>query len=491
MHKEIIVTIDIGSSKIVAAAGKKDEKGAIHILALKTEATKTSVCRGRVYNLREVSNIIRKLLNQLNNELGYEIIKVYVGVGGQSLINGTYSTTVGAEHIIVNERLLNSLREECKASQPDLLEVLDIVSSEYFIDGKNEKNPIGVLSREKIDAQFSFIQGSSSIKMNLNRCISVENDIDIAGYFIAPIATATATLTEQEKKSGCALIEFGAGVTYLSIYKDNLLKYLITIPIGGNAITKDICDLNISEDEAEKLKLKYGNALIDDNKEEGHPTKVKFNGQEINLELFNEIVVARIDEIIANVNNQLDISGFSNALESGIIITGGGAALKNLVESIKQKINPKVRLASVKEDVIDKDSLEKYNQTPGIEQTIGLLLFGTKDCVKFKEIETTPLVQEQPTVQTPPTAQATPTVTVQEQPSAQATPTDMFGFPIKPGKTGKRKEAAPVVKTSSNLVQKLKDGIEIMVKSADKASQVTFSDKSDLINKVDNDTNEQ
>ena len=336
MHEEIIATIDIGSSKIIAAAGKKDEKGAIRILALETEPTKNSVRKGRIFSLEEVSNNIRTLLDRLNSELNEKIVKIYVGVGGQSLIT-TPVATEESESAVVDEQLLPPLQDTGETCHPDLL-----------------------------------ILGNPSIQRNLKICISDKNDIEIAGYFTAPVATAAATLTDQEKGSGCALIEFGAGITYLSVYKDNLLQYLVAIPIGGNVITKDICDLGVPENEAEDLKI---NALTNDIGENNS-----------SLKTLNDIVEARVNEIIANIREQLKISGFLNALEGGIIITGGAAALKNLAKSIGEKINQKVRIASVREELIHPDS-SKYMQYKGIEETIGLLSLGTENCIKPKEVE--------------------------------------------------------------------------------------------------------
>jgi len=374
MHKEIIATIDIGSSKIIAAAGTKDEKGTIHILALETEATKTSVRRGRIYNVGEVSRKIESLLDRLNRQLNEKIVKVYVGVGGQSLMTETYSVVEETEGTIIDEELLQSLREKCNDYYSDLLEVLDIVSPEYFVDGKSEKNPIGV-SCNKIKAQFKLILGNPAIKRNINMCIS-NSDMEIAGYFMAPLATANATLTDLEKNLGCALIEFGAGVTYLSVYKNNLLKHLVTIPIGADAITKDISSLNILEEEAEDLKITYGHALVDGKKEDDYPAKITANDKEINTEDLNDIIEARVNEIIANIKNQLEISGFANSLSSGIIIAGGGAALKSLAESIEEKTKQKVRVSRVENEV-----------------TIGLLQLGTENCVKKPEIPVMPPMQ--------------------------------------------------------------------------------------------------
>ncbi len=348
MYKEIIATIDVGSSKIVAAAGERDENGTIHVLALETESTGDSVRRGRIHNIDEVSLKIGALLEKLDHKLNGKVIKVYVGVGGQSLITGSYPETEEAEESAIDEQLLQPLCEN-----------------------------------------YSIL-GLSSLKLNLHTCISKKNDIEIAGYFISPIATATAVLTEREKNLGCALIEFGAGITYLSIYKEGLLKYLVAIPLGGNVITKDICSLEILENEAEELKVIYGSALMETSDEniklQDYPDK------KIDIEELNYIIESRSNEIIANIKNLLEKSGFSDTLGGGIVITGGAAALKNLPESIEEKklLRQSVRIAHVRNDLVDAESFH-FGQTFGNEVTFGLLFLGTENCV---EIVKNPIVSK-------------------------------------------------------------------------------------------------
>ncbi|MCL2649491.1 MAG: cell division protein FtsA [Candidatus Azobacteroides sp.] len=389
MHKEIIATLDIGSFKIVAAAGKKDDKGIVSVSAMETEMSNSSVRRGRIYNVDEVSNKIKSLIDRLNHQLNEKVSKIYVGISGQSLKTEVYPVVEETGGVIVDELLLLSLRQQCEAYHPDFSEVLDIVSPEYFLNGEPEKNPIGVFCN-KIEARFQLVLGNPSIKSKLKTCITEKNNIEIAGYLIGPIATARAILTESEKISGCALIEFGAGLTYLSIYKDGLLKYLASIPLGGNVITKDICSLHIPENEAEDLKITYGNALVETPNENNAIKNIKLqDNRDIELEVLNDIIESRTEEIIANVKNLLELSGFSDSIRSGIVITGGMAALKNLAESVKEKINPKVRLAHVKDNLVDEGS-STFGQTFGNEATIGLLSLGTENCIHVKEIEKIP-----------------------------------------------------------------------------------------------------
>lgn len=388
-NSKLIATIDIGSSKIVAAAGKKDLHKIISVVAIEKEDSENSVRRGCVYNVDETSKKIGSLIQKLNHKLKDKIEKIYVGTGGQSLRTEVYSVVEeGAESMLVTHRILDSLKEKCLAYVPEFADILDIVSPEYFLDGKSETNPIGV-NCKKIEVKYQLILGRPSIKRNLYNCITEKNNIKIAGYIISPLATAQVVLTDSEKNLGCVLVEFGAGVTYLSIYKSGLLKYMVTIPLGGNVITRDICDLNILEKDAEDLKIKYGSALVDaGNDENASPAAIKisnssYNSMEIDVEKLNDIIEARANEIIANIIHQIDISSFSNSLGSGIVITGGGACLKNLAESIEQQAKQKVRIAYVREDLLDEKSYE-YGKIPGNEVTFGLLDLGTENCLKAK-----------------------------------------------------------------------------------------------------------
>ena len=137
---------------------------------------------------------------------------------------------------------------------------MDVVPNEYLIDNHLETNPVGTFCSD-IEANLKLIIGRPSIKKNIERCLFERSKMQIAGYIISAQATAAALLTSNEKSLGCALIDFGAGTTTLSIYKDDLLRYMITIPFGGKNITKDIGTLNVLDTDAEKLKIAFGSAI--------------------------------------------------------------------------------------------------------------------------------------------------------------------------------------------------------------------------------------
>lgn len=385
---QIIAALDLGTSKTIALVAQKDFSGKLSILHSETTASKEAIRRGLVYNTREAFEIVSKLIRRLNVHLPSPIEKIYLGIGGQSLHTETYSVKKNVENGTIGQHLLDALKEEALGYEPEFAENLGVCSWEYYVDGRLESNPRGTVA-SVIEARFQIVVGNPILKRTLNAAITqnpelntLRKDISIADYFIVPLATAEAVLTQREKELGCALLEFGAGVTYVSVYKNGSLKFLITLPLGGLVITKDIRSLNVSEEEAEDLKTKYGSAISRLSDSGTVPVKgAETSLREIELRDLNWIIEARIDEILKNVLNQIDESGYSQALDAGIIITGGGALLRDLPEFIRNQTGKEVRLAQTKVWIKNVETL----LSPSESCVAGLLLLGKENCLKEKE----------------------------------------------------------------------------------------------------------
>lgn len=182
-------------------------------------------------------------------------------------------------------------------------------------------------------------------------------------------------------RSGCALVDFGADTTTISVYKNNILRYLSVLPLGGNTITRDITSLQMEEQDAEKLKLQYGNALYEEEEESETPAVCTTDdGRAIELTTLNNIIEARAEEILANVWNQLQLSGYEDKLFSGVVFTGGGANLKNIEEAFrKQSKIEKIKTMRFVHNTIHgfSDVLAK----DGMQNTLlGLLAAGNENC---------------------------------------------------------------------------------------------------------------
>lgn len=394
-YTDFIAAIDLGTSRMVGMVGKKNEQGALSIIAYEVENSASCIRRGCVYNVEETANKIKRLIRKLENKLqGATIAKVYVGVGGQSVrtIDHTVTKLLGPEGVVSDE-IIHSLHEECCNFHPDMLDVLAAVSPVYFLDDKPELSPVGVPCN-RIEAHYKLIVGRPSLKRNIYKSIAERAQVEIAGIIVSPLALAQAALSEDERDLGCALIGFGAGVTTLTVYKGGQLKNLTVIPFGSNLITKDITSLHIVESEAERLKLAYGSATMEQPDAEQNIQVNSADGlgmREIRITELNNVIEARSNEILENIYARLDETGLKDALGAGIIITGGAAALKNLPESIRKRLNMPVRYGATRKSLVV--GYEPVVADPAYAVAFGLLLEGNVNCSSF--VEPKPIVQEQ------------------------------------------------------------------------------------------------
>ena len=370
---DFIAAIELSSSKISGIAGKKNSDGSIQVLAYAREDASSFIHKGVIYNIDKTAQELTSIINN-------SIAKVYVGIGGQSLrtVKNAVSRTLEEEDIISQELVDSICDENLEVPLADM-SVLDVAPQEYKIDNNLQADPVGVAGQH-ITGQFLNIVARASLKKNLEHSFE-QAKVEIADLLIAPIALANAVLTENEMRSGCALVDFGADTTTISVYKNNILRYLSVLPLGGNTITHDITSLQMEEQDAEKLKLQYGNALYEEEEDTETPAVCTLDdGRAIELATLNNIVEARTEEILANVWNQLQLSGYEDKLFSGVVFTGGGANLKNIEDAFrKQSKMEKIKTMRFVHNTIHgfSDVLSK----DGMQNTLlALLAAGNENC---------------------------------------------------------------------------------------------------------------
>jgi cell division protein FtsA len=375
-QSEFIAVIDLGTSKIKGVVGRKNENNVISIMESEIIDSGNSVRRGMVYNIEEAGASIRKLLTMLENSIGDKIGKVYVSLTGQSLHTLEFREMMTlSPGGIVTQEVVDQLNNSATKYVPDLQRNYAVADVEYYIDGKTEKNPVGVAGSE-IEASFQIVVGRPNLLSNIEKSITEKAKLPIAGYIVGALASAAITLNEEEKELGCAFIDFGAGTTSLSVYKEGLLRKSVVIPFGGKSITKDISALNFTENDAEQLKIKFGKAM------ETHESPFfssPFSAKpDIDLTELNRVIGLRLDEITANIIEQIRLSGYENQLGAGIVITGGASQLKNLNEYLVHKLKMPVRKATAKKSYIN--NAPELISNPSFTQSLGMLLMGQESC---------------------------------------------------------------------------------------------------------------
>ncbi|KAB5356358.1 cell division protein FtsA, partial [Bacteroides salyersiae] len=251
---EFIAAIELGSSKVTGIAGRKNSDGSMQVLAYAKEDSSSFIRKGVIYNLNKTAQSLTSIINRLEGDLKESIAKVYVGISGQSLrtVRNVVSRDL-KEETLISQELVDAICDENLEIPLIDMDILDVAPQEFKIDNFLPDTPVGVLGNH-IEGRFLNIVARASIKNNLERCFE-QAKIKIADLLIAPLVTANAVLSESERRSGCALVDFGADTTTISVYKGNILRFMTVLPLGGNCITRDITSLRIEEEEAESLKI--------------------------------------------------------------------------------------------------------------------------------------------------------------------------------------------------------------------------------------------
>lgn len=371
-----IAAIDLGTSSIKGVVGRKNENNVISILASGTIPSNNCIRRGMVYNIEETGANVRKLIAMLENSLGRKIGKVYVSLGGQSLRSLKFRESLDlSQGGMVSEEMIGRLHASAEKYSPELSRVFSVADVEYYIDEKPERNPVGVTG-SRIEASFKVITGRPNLLSNVEKSIAGKAELPITNYIVGALAAAAATLSDEDKELGCALIDFGAGTTTLSVYKGGVLRSMTVIPFGGKNITKDICALNFTENDAEQLKIKYGKAL--ESQESSFFSSPFSSKPDVDMSELNRVIAMRLDEITANLKEQIRLSGYADSLGAGLIITGGASQLKNMDDYLVQKLKIPVRRTTAKKTLIN--NFPDLVNDPSYTRVLGMLLLGDEDC---------------------------------------------------------------------------------------------------------------
>lgn len=387
-EKDFIVAIELGSSKISGVAGRRNNDGTMQILAYATErVTAPCIKRGLVYNIDKTTQSISNIIGKLQATLKTKILKAYVGIGGQSV--RSYKCVVKRNLLTktyITGEIIDSIRDESYDIPYADCEVLENFPQEYTIDQNLVTDPVGVMGLN-VEGEFLDIIARNTVKANIRNCFA-NADIEIVEDLLAPCQLANNVLTDTEKRSGCALVDLGAGTTTVIVCKNNIVRHLATIPLGQHNVTQDLKEIFQLEDaEAEEVKIKYGNACIENierGAEEGEKAVyTTSDGRNIEVENIQNVIDARVNEILENVKMQIINSAYGDKLLAGIIITGGGANMKDMDKAFTSSMKfDKIRIAkSITPSAIINGTQTGLHPDNAMNNTlISLLLAGNTNC---------------------------------------------------------------------------------------------------------------
>ncbi len=379
-NNKIVAAVDIGTTKVLAVAGRKNENGEIEILGMgKTRSM--GVKRGIVLNIEEASKAIHEAIRQAEDAIGNDIDEVYINIVGQQLKTFTLKCEkfVGESRIVSEEDVNSLFQQALKTEVPEGYKIYQAVPQLFSIDQEaGIPNPIGITG-EKIEVEFKLLVAPELYENNIKLCLD-RAYIKIKKSIIDPIASSEALISEDEKEAGVIVLDIGGGTTKIAIYHEGVLCHSSLIPFGGNVITHDIKEgCSILGRQAESLKVQFGEAMGDFAPEDKVVTIPGISGwepKEISFRSLAYIIQARMEEIIEAFYFQVEKAGYTEKVGAGIVLTGGSALLPNLSQLIKYKTGMDVRKGYPHMKL---DDQWKDLKDPRSATALGLLITGLND----------------------------------------------------------------------------------------------------------------
>jgi len=378
-NDKIVVGLDIGTTKICALVGRKNEFGKLEILGM-GKAVSEGVVRGIVSNIDKTVDAIRKAIRQAEEQSGINIGVVNVGIAGQHIKslqhNGSITRATSDNEITVEDvnRLTNDMY---RLVTPPGSEIIHVMPQDYKVDYEEGiVDPVG-MSGVRLEGNFHIITAQSNAINNINKCVT-RAGLEIDNLILEPLASCMSVLSEEEKDAGVALVDIGGGTTDLAIFKDNIIRHAAVLPFGGNIVTTDIKQgCMVMQNQAEQLKVRFGKAIADeasDNEIVSIPGLRDRTPKEISIKNLAYIIEARMEEIIELVYSEIVRSGYANNLAAGIVITGGGSQLQNLVQLVEYLTGLDARIGYPNEH-LGKSKIDAV-KSPMYATSVGLVLAG-------------------------------------------------------------------------------------------------------------------
>jgi cell division protein FtsA len=386
--EQYVAAIDIGTTKIVAIVGKRNENGKIEILGLSKTPSK-GVKRGVVLNIEETVTAIQTTVEDVQKRSGILFTEVFVGIAGQhikSMKSRGYIMRDAYDDEIKKEEVFKLIEDMHKIHIDIGEEIIHVIPQNFIVDNETGvKSPIGMCGR-RLEANFHIVIGQVAAAKNIEKCIRKAN-LTVKDMILEPLASSDAVLTEDEKEAGVVLVDIGGGTTDVAVYYDNIIRHTAVIPFGGNVVTKDIKEgCAILQRHAEQLKIQYGSALGDMAPEDKVVSIPGISGREpkeISFKSLAYIIQSRMEEIIDAVNFEIQNSGYADKLAAGVVITGGGAMLKHLTQLMKFKTAMDVRIGLPNEHLAG-TAKNEINQ-PMYATSVGLIMRGFEYLDMYKK----------------------------------------------------------------------------------------------------------
>lgn len=344
-EERYIAAVEISSSKIIGTVGRTRGDGSLDVIAVEQERGVECVRYGIIQNLEDTALRIARIVNKLEQKPAVaprKIESLFIGLSGRSMRSITTEVRLSLpDDTEITSEILQRLRDQAWNSAVDAsLEVVDAVPRIYYVGKTETRSPKGMMGNS-VKAVYDLVVCRPELKQNINRVINDKLHLGVSGYVVTALAAGHLVLTDDEKRLGCMLVDMGAETTTVTIYRYGNLCYYATLPLGSRNVTRDLQSLNLVEDRAEEIKINSGNAIAPET-----PSTLNLNG--IRLSDVSNLIVARSEEIVANIVEQISYAGLKqNELPGGIICIGGGFKLNGMTDLLSRQSNLPVKRAQL------------------------------------------------------------------------------------------------------------------------------------------------
>jgi len=349
MENEIIVGLDIGTTKVCVVVASTNEAGKINILGV-GRSMSDGLTRGVVTNIDKTVRSIQSAVSEAETQSGIKIQSVIVGIAGehiQSFQSRGVIAISGPEREITQADVHRLIEDTKRVALPSDRKIIHVIPQEFIIDGQDGViDPVG-MSGVRLEANVHIITGLVTAAQNIYRCIQ-RAGLHVRDMVLEPLASSYAVLEEEEKEVGVALLDVGGGTTDMAVFEDRTIRHTAVIPVAGNQVTSDIRKgLGVLTEQAEKLKCLHGfalsSAVVDD-----EPIVIPGIGGrpplEIDKALLAQIIQPRMEEIFEIAALEIKRSGYSRHLSAGVVITGGGALIKGVSQLAQEILGMPVKI---------------------------------------------------------------------------------------------------------------------------------------------------
>ena len=375
--RNTIVSIDVGTTKICTTIAEAGESG-LQVVGVGL-TTSNGLHKGIVVNINDAKVAIRESVSKAEQSCGYKVESAYVGVTGRQVAS---LNNQGVVSINRNDRLVRSddLKRVLQSAQsvqvPSDRKLLHVIPRSYAVDGQaGVKNPVG-MHGFRLDVETHVITTAISSIQNLAKCIRGIG-IDIDDLVLEPLASGEAVLSEEEKQAGVMMADIGGGTTDIAIFKDGAIWHTAILPVAGYQLTRDVAiGMGLPFDVAEQMKRKYGSVIpAYEGSKTDHTQKIAQNGHGINYQDMNDIIRARVEEILRLIMLELPRSEYEATVPAGLVLTGGSSNLPG-IDTLGREIMPIPVRIGVPARI---NGISDILQNPAYATSVGLLLWGAKN----------------------------------------------------------------------------------------------------------------